>query len=125
MELFTKPFGAWLIFVYHCFDRIVLSGYLMGLQRPGQVVYWLQPTAQNALDGAMGGVIALVTSLWGLPEDAPMLPLAYKTLTGVGTGVARRSLSHAVQKGFVYLTSYHSCLAASGLAAPYNPYALS
>lgn len=42
MELFTKLFGAWLVFVYHCFDRMVLSGYLMGLQRPGQVVYWLQ-----------------------------------------------------------------------------------
>jgi len=42
MELFTKLFQAWLVFVYHCFDRIVLSGYLMGLQRPGQVVYWLQ-----------------------------------------------------------------------------------
>jgi hypothetical protein len=42
MELFTKLFGSWLIFVYHCFDRVVLSGYLMGLQRPGQVVYWLQ-----------------------------------------------------------------------------------
>jgi hypothetical protein len=42
MELFTKLFGAWLLFVYHCFDRVVISGYLMGLQRPGQVVYWLQ-----------------------------------------------------------------------------------
>lgn len=42
MELFTRLFGSWLVFVYHCFDRIVLSGYLMGLQRPGQVVYWLQ-----------------------------------------------------------------------------------
>jgi hypothetical protein len=42
MELFTKLFGAWLVFVYHCFDRVVVSGYLMGLQRPGQVVYWLQ-----------------------------------------------------------------------------------
>jgi len=42
MELFTKLFGAWLVFVYHCFDRIVLSGYLMGLQRPGQVVFWLR-----------------------------------------------------------------------------------
>jgi hypothetical protein len=42
MELFTKLFGTWLVFVYHCFDRVVLSGYLMGLQRPGQVVYWLQ-----------------------------------------------------------------------------------
>lgn len=42
MELFTKLFGTWLLFIYHCFDRIVLSGYLMGLQRPGQVVYWLR-----------------------------------------------------------------------------------
>ena len=42
MELFTNLFGSWLVFVYHCFDRVVLSGYLMGLQRPGQVVYWLQ-----------------------------------------------------------------------------------
>ena len=42
MELFTKLFGSWLVLVYHCFDRIVLSGYLMGLQRPGQVVYWLR-----------------------------------------------------------------------------------
>jgi hypothetical protein len=39
MELFTRLFRNWLVFVYHCFDRIVLSGYLMGLQRPGQVVY--------------------------------------------------------------------------------------
>jgi hypothetical protein len=42
METFTKRFGGWLLFVYHCFDRIFISGYLMGLQRPGQVVYWLQ-----------------------------------------------------------------------------------
>ncbi len=42
MERFTKLFQTWLIFIYHCFDRIVLSGYLMGLQRPGQVVYWLR-----------------------------------------------------------------------------------
>ena len=42
METFTKLLGAWLVFRYHCFDRTVISGYLMGLQRPGQVVYWLQ-----------------------------------------------------------------------------------
>jgi len=42
MELFTKLFATWLVFVYHCFDRIVLSGYLMGLQRPGRVVFWLR-----------------------------------------------------------------------------------
>jgi hypothetical protein len=42
MELFTKLFQTWLVFIYHCFDRLVLSGYLLGLQRPGQVVYWLR-----------------------------------------------------------------------------------
>jgi hypothetical protein len=42
MELFTKLYGAWLLFTYHCFDRVVISGYLMGMQRCGQVVYWLQ-----------------------------------------------------------------------------------
>ena len=30
MELFTKLFGSLLVFVYHCFDRIVIHGYLSG-----------------------------------------------------------------------------------------------
>jgi hypothetical protein len=42
MERFTKLFATWLLFMYHGFDRMVLSGYLMGRQRPGQVVYWLR-----------------------------------------------------------------------------------
>src|ERR1700740_3028962 len=33
MELFTKLFGGLLLFVYHCFDRIVIHGYLSGLSR--------------------------------------------------------------------------------------------
>ena len=28
MELFTQLFGHLLAFVYHCFDRIVIHGYL-------------------------------------------------------------------------------------------------
>jgi hypothetical protein len=51
MELFTKLFGSWLSFIYHCFDRVVLSGYLMGLQRPGQVVYWLRGGPGSAAIG--------------------------------------------------------------------------
>src|ERR1700758_4878830 len=39
MELFTKLFGNLLAFVYHCFDRIVIHGYLSALSRPEQVVY--------------------------------------------------------------------------------------
>src|SRR5437899_2986759 len=42
METFTKLFGSLLIFVYHCFDRMVIHGYLSGLSRPGQVVYFFQ-----------------------------------------------------------------------------------
>src|SRR5260370_5230709 len=38
MELFTQLFGDLLAFVYHCFGRIVLCGYLSGLSRPEQVV---------------------------------------------------------------------------------------
>jgi hypothetical protein len=36
MELFAKLFGI-LLFVYRCFDRIVIHGYLSGLSRPEQV----------------------------------------------------------------------------------------
>jgi len=40
MELFTRLFGHLLAFVYHCFDRIVIHGYLTGLSRPEHVVHF-------------------------------------------------------------------------------------
>jgi hypothetical protein len=42
MELFAKLFGSLLVFVYHCFDRVVIHGYLSGLSRPEQVVYFFR-----------------------------------------------------------------------------------
>src|ERR1700750_2820875 len=42
MELFTKLFGILLAFVYHCFDRMVIHGYLSALSRPEQVVYFFR-----------------------------------------------------------------------------------
>ena len=42
MELFNKLFGSLLVFVYHCFDRIVIHGYLSALTRPEQVVYFFR-----------------------------------------------------------------------------------
>ena len=42
MEIFTKLFGSLLVFVYHCFDRIVINGYLNGLSRPEQVVHFVR-----------------------------------------------------------------------------------
>ena len=42
MELFTNLFGNLLAFVYHCFDRIVIHGYLSALSRPEQVVHFFR-----------------------------------------------------------------------------------
>ena len=42
MEEFMQLFGNLLAFVYHCFDRIMIQGYLSGLSRPEQVVYFLR-----------------------------------------------------------------------------------
>jgi hypothetical protein len=42
MELFARLFGGLLLFVCHCFDRLVIPGYLSGLSRPEQVVYFFR-----------------------------------------------------------------------------------
>ena len=42
METFARLFGSLLIFVYHCFDRVVINGYLSGLSRPEQVVHFFR-----------------------------------------------------------------------------------
>jgi hypothetical protein len=42
MEMFAKLFGSLLVFVYHCFDRIVINGYLSGVSRAEQVVYFFR-----------------------------------------------------------------------------------
>ena len=42
MDSFTRLFGDLLVFVYHCFDRIVIHGYLSGLSRPEQVVWFFR-----------------------------------------------------------------------------------
>src|SRR5438270_5831129 len=42
MERFEKLFGHLMLFVYHCFDRIVINGYLSGLSRPEQVAHFFR-----------------------------------------------------------------------------------
>src|SRR5215471_8172939 len=42
MERFTQLFESLLVFVYHCFDRIVIHGYLSGLSQPEQVVHFVR-----------------------------------------------------------------------------------
>jgi len=42
MDLFTELFSDFLVFVYHCFDRIVIHGYLTALSRPELVVHFFR-----------------------------------------------------------------------------------
>jgi hypothetical protein len=42
METFLKLFGSLLVFVYHCFDRIVIQGYLPLLTRPEHIVHFFR-----------------------------------------------------------------------------------
>jgi hypothetical protein len=42
METFTKLFGSLLAFVYHCYDRIVIQGYLPLLTRPEHIVHFFR-----------------------------------------------------------------------------------
>jgi hypothetical protein len=36
MERFNRLSGSLLVFVYLCFDRVVINGYLFGLPRSGE-----------------------------------------------------------------------------------------
>jgi hypothetical protein len=51
MAVFTALFGDLLAFVYHCFDRIVIHGYLGGLARPEQVVHFFRQVVGIAVVG--------------------------------------------------------------------------
>ena len=42
METFNKLFGSLLVFVYHCFDRIVIQGYLPLLTREEHIVHFFR-----------------------------------------------------------------------------------
>jgi len=42
METFHKLFGSLLWFVYHCFDRVVVQGYLPLLTRPEHIVHFFR-----------------------------------------------------------------------------------
>jgi hypothetical protein len=47
METFTKLFGSLLVFVYHCFDRIVILGHIPLLTRPENIVHFFRDVHQS------------------------------------------------------------------------------
>jgi hypothetical protein len=42
MQLFLKLFAPYLQWFYHCFDRVVINGHLLGLMRESQIVYFFR-----------------------------------------------------------------------------------
>ena len=48
MGTFLRLFGSLLRLVYHCFDRIVIFGYLPLLSRPEHIVYFFRMSAALA-----------------------------------------------------------------------------
>src|SRR5436305_15130448 len=42
METFIRLFGSLLVFVYHCFDRIVILGHIPLLTRPENIVHFFR-----------------------------------------------------------------------------------
>jgi hypothetical protein len=51
MDVFTKLFRELLVFVYHCFDRIVIHGYLTALSRPELVVHFFRDSGELSGNG--------------------------------------------------------------------------
>jgi hypothetical protein len=68
MDLFIKLFGGLLSSVYHCFDRIVIHGYLTGLSRPEHVAHFFQqvvgsPAGRHLTSSALQCCTRLVNQL--------------------------------------------------------------
>ncbi len=89
MEIFAKLFGRLLVFVYHCFDRIVINGYLSGLSRPEQVVYFFRQVigvsavTKEVLSQRTGDYQGWVESF---------APITNSPSSGVRKGCARKSM---------------------------------
>jgi RHS repeat-associated protein len=73
------------------------------------------PNGQNVIDTVGGALLGLAAGYFGLPEDAPLLPLISEAASGAAVGFARRSAVHAIQKAFVFDAAYTGCLSAAGI----------
>ncbi len=71
----------------------------------------VKPNGQDVLDTIYGGIGGLLTGGTGTAVSV-----------GALVGLLSQSAGHAVQHGLAFLTSYHTCLASSGVGNAYNPY---
>jgi hypothetical protein len=94
MDLFTQLFGDLLAFVYHCFDRIVIYGYLSALSRPEQVVHFFrQVVGVPVVDKEILSQRRITRTGWtplraiiGCRSNGPRRACARKTMSCPGNG---------------------------------------
>jgi hypothetical protein len=77
MELFARLFGGLLLSVYHCFDRLVIHGYLSGLSRPEQLVYfsakwWACPKSPKRCSRAEPRITSVGVEAFAASHDIPI-----------------------------------------------------
>ena len=78
METFAKLFERFLVFIYHCFDRIVIQGYLPLLTRPEHIVHFFRdvygqyPITRQVLAKRTKGIPRMGSGLRSEPQDPHM-----------------------------------------------------
>ena len=89
METFAKLFERFLVFVYHCFDRIVIQGYLPLLTRPEHIVHFFRDVHGHISDhpASPGQTHAGVSRMGGRLRPQPQDP-------DVGTKEGRQQRGH-------------------------------
>ena len=128
METFCKLFGSLLALIYHCFDRIVIQGYLPLLTRPEHIVYFFRdvqgiyPITKQALAKKDPRVSAMGGSLRPQPPHSDPVArerhqerrLRPALLHQHGTSQALRRVLHLQEPG----TGTHLSFAAAPVSHP-------
>jgi len=91
METFAKLFARFLIFVCHCFDRIVIQGYLPLLTRPEHIVHFFRDVhGQYPITCLLREILRDEFSDWRMLETKVHRRLKLATMTDFGSSLMRR-----------------------------------
>ena len=128
MDLFTKLFGDLLVFVYHCFDRIVIRGSLTALSRRELVVH-VFPRRRRCRRGQQGGaepadgrLPELGASLRAQSRDPDRMGRGPRAAVAAPHGEAQclRRLLHLQEHGATDLPHQTAEVAGQGPALPHR-----
>ena len=91
MDVFTKLFGNLLAFVYHCFDRIVIHGYLSALSRPEQVVHFVRKVV--GVPVVSKKILSQHTAVEALSRPSTLIELEPSLVSAFRREAAKRDVS--------------------------------